>query len=316
MNDFESSVKSQGSSVHTPVLLNEVLEYLDPQPGEVVADGTTDGGGHLEAMMEKMAYRGTMVAIDLDEAILNRTRARLEPKYGSRDSNLRLVWANASYADLSTVLQNAGIGKIDKLLLDLGFSSEQLIAGRGFAYKPESSGEPLDMRYDRNASGTAADLLNALKEEELADIFWKFGEERFSRRIAKQIVMRRQEKKLVTVGDLVECVKRAVPGYFRKGERDVIARSFQAARIAVNGELDSLGSILANLPQLVSPGGRAAIISFHSLEDRMVKNAFRQMEKEEVGKILTKKPIGPTEEEVRNNPRARSAKLRVISMKK
>src|SRR3989344_1237429 len=285
--------------MHVPVLLNQVLETLDPKPGETFVDGTTDGGGHMEAIIEQMGFKGIYIAVDLDSQMLESTRQRILEKLKAVGADrMNIVWANANYRDLLEVMRKADVKKTDKLLLDLGFSSEQLVAGRGFAYRPEN----------------AAEALHSLKEDELADIFWKYGEERFSRRVAKQIVMSRERERIMTVGALTECVKRAVPRFFKKGERDTIARVFQSLRIYVNGELESLESILQDLPDIVKSGGRAGIISFHSLEDRMVKNAFKKLVDDGKAKLIAKKPIAPNEEEIVHNPRSRSSKLRAIEI--
>ena len=318
---LKSNINGQMSIVrkHTPVLLNRVLEVLDPCPGDVVIDGTADGGGHMWAILEKMKFSGTYVAVDLDKDILAETRmlvtTRLE-SLGLVTKGLKIFWIEGNYRDLPELLKSNGAVKADKFLLDLGFSSIQLVSGRGFSYKPEMAAEPLDMRYSTGKGITAADVVNTLREDELADIVWRYGEERFSRRVAKQIVTRRASGRILTVGELAECAKRAVPGHFRRGIKDVVSRTFQAFRIYVNGELENLESILQTMPSLMKPGGRAAIISFHSLEDRMVKNVFREMEKGNRAEIITKKPIVPDELEAAENPRSRSSKLRAVLMKK
>ena len=269
----------------------------------------------MEAIIEQMGFKGIYIAVDLDSQMLESTRQRILEKLKAVGADrMNIVWANANYRDLLEVMRKADVKKTDKLLLDLGFSSEQLVAGRGFAYRPENAAEPLDMRYSKDSGVSAAEALHSLKEDELADIFWKYGEERFSRRVAKQIVMSRERERIMTVGALTECVKRAVPRFFKKGERDTIARVFQSLRIYVNGELESLESILQDLPDIVKSGGRAGIISFHSLEDRMVKNAFKKLVDDGKAKLIAKKPIAPNEEEIVHNPRSRSSKLRAIEI--
>lgn len=299
---------------HIPVLLNEVLEALKPNPGKFIIDGTTDGGGHLEAIISKME-EGKILAVDWDKDVLERTKARVQvpPKIDIR-------WANDNYAHIPQILEKENLPKADGLLLDLGFSSEQLQSLRGFSYADSDIDEPLDMRYQKyevhgNVRATASDAVNSLRENELADIFWKYGEERFSRQIAKRILEERAGKSIITVKDLVAVIKSAVPKFFRKGERDVVARVFQALRIYVNDELGNVESILENIPKIMAEEGRVAIISFHSLEDRLVKNRFKELEKEGVGKIITKKPIVPTAGEIKSNPASRSAKLRAIEIK-
>lgn len=303
---------------HIPVLLNEVLEALKPSPGKFIIDGTTNGGGHLEAIISKIEA-GKILAIDWDKDVLERTKARvLVP------AKIDIRWANDNYAHIPKILERENFSKADGLLLDLGFSTEQLESLRGFSYADSDIDEPLDMRYQKyeadvdsggNVRATASDVINSLREKELADIFWKYGEERFSRQIAKKILEERAGKSIITVKDLVAVIKSAVPRFFRKGERDVIARVFQALRIYVNDELGNIESILQDIPKVMGKGGRVAIISFHSLEDRLVKNRFKELEKEGVGKIITKKPIVPTTAEIKSNPASRSAKLRVIEIK-
>ncbi len=303
---------------HIPVLLKEVLEALDPKSGQFIIDGTTNGGGHLEAIINKMD-EGQVLAIDWDKDILERTKARVESDLKAKSSKLKAIWISDNYTDIPLILESNNLGHADGLLLDLGFSTQQLEAHQGFSYTEKAIDEPLDMRYDRyekngNVRATASDVVNSLREEELADIIYKYGEERFSRYVAKRIVEAREERSIITVIDLVAAIKKAVPKFFRKGESDMIARTFQALRIYVNQELDNVESILKSLPTVMNAGGKVAIITFHSLEDRLVKQAFRDMETRGIAKILTKKPIAPTETEIIENPASRSAKLRVIQI--
>ena len=305
---------------HIPVLLKETLEVLNPKKGEFIIDGTTDGGGHLEAVIEKMR-EGSVLAVDWDKDIIEATKERISARFGKSYPKLQIVWANDNYANVPEIVTREKLDKADGLLLDLGFSTEHLESKKGFSFKAVEKGgdEPLDMRYDRYGSdgmerATAAEVVNSLREEELADIIFKYGEERFSRQVAKGIVDARKKGKIITVAKLVEVIRSAVPKFFRKGEMDVVARTFQALRIYVNQELENVESILRSLTQIMNKGGRVAIISFHSLEDRLVKNYFKEMESKGIAKILTKKPIVPSEREVSDNPKSRSSKLRAIQI--
>jgi len=312
----QSNIKGQQSDVakHIPVLLNEVLKIIDPIPDKFIIDGTANGGGHLAAIMERMEFRGTILAVEWDRSVFERTRDRFNSEFKIQNSKLEIHWANENYANIPEILQREKLGKADGLLLDLGFSSEQLESGKGFSFKTiEKGDEPLDMRYDRRHGRlTAAEAINSLREEELADIIFKYGEERFSRYIAKGIVEARKVDRIIAVKDLVEVIRKAVPKFFKKGEADIIARTFQALRIYINDELGNVERILRNLPEVMNKGGIIAIISFHSLEDRLVKNHFKKLEEDGIARILTKKPITPAEEEIKGNPASRSAKLRAI----
>ncbi len=314
---------------HTPVLLNEVIEALEPSPGKFIIDGTVNGGGHSAAIWEKISPSGMLLATDWDKNILEKTRKDFESRYKLQATTHKLFFIHSSYTEIPEILKRENLPKADGLLLDLGFSSEQLEAKRGFSYRGENRlNEPLDMRYDpsfasnfaeatmgekasEGAAPTAAEILNSYREEELSDIFWKYGEERFARRIAHGIVEARKDKRIITVGELIEAIKNSVPQFFKKGESDVTMRVFQALRIYVNKELENVERILGDLDKIVKPGGRVAIITFHSLEDRLVKNKFKELETKGVINILNKKPIIPTDEEIKQNSRSRSAKLRI-----
>jgi 16S rRNA (cytosine1402-N4)-methyltransferase len=282
---------------HIPVLFNEVLEWLAPAPGKIFVDGTLGGGGHTEALARAVGPTGLVVAADLDPAALARCEVRL--------AGLPVKLAATNYADIPEVLDDLEIQGVDGILLDLGLSSDQLAdAERGFSFQLDG---PLDLRFDPEQGESAAELLSHIGEQRLADIIYQYGEERHSRRIAKKIVETRRSAPIRTAGQLAELVRSCVPR--TPGLRiDPATRTFQALRIAVNEELASLEKSLATFPDCLKPGGRLAIISFHSLEDRLVKHAFRNDERLEV---LTKKPILPSEREETENPRARSAKLRV-----
>lgn len=283
---------------HVPVLADETLRLLDPKPGQTWVDATVGGGGHSRLIAATLGASGRLIGFDQDPTMLELARPRLD--------GLPATLVRANFDQLPDVLANLGIGRVDGLLADLGFSSDQLAeANRGLSFRDDG---PLDMRLDPNSGQSAADLVNAMSEAGLAEVFFEFGEERHSRRVARRIVERRKEKPFATTGELAELVRRCVP---RSGAIDPATRVFQALRIAVNDELGSLERLLASLPRVLKPGGRAGIISFHSLEDRRVKQAFRTAS---LWQPLTKKPVEAGEAESARNPRARSAKLRVASL--
>lgn len=292
---------------HTPVLMREVLDLLDVRPGSCIVDVTAGAGGHLEMLAEAVGAAGRVIALDRDE------RAHQSDAAGGVAARFsdRVTLHHASFAELPRVLSEAGIDDIDGLLCDLGVSSMQLDEqARGFSFRGEG---PLDMRMDTSTGRTAWTLIHETPESELADIIFQFGDERKSRRIAK--VLKRGPLPDSTL-EVAEIVSRSVGG--RRGRIHPATRTFQALRIATNGELDELDALLAALPGVLAPQGRAAIISFHSLEDRRVKRCFQSGgRKTEDGadpmwRVLTKKPLTADEAEVRRNPRARSAKLRAI----
>jgi len=294
-------------SGHTPVLLQETLELLAPAPGEVFLDGTTGGGGHAAAIAARIGPRGFLVCADADPSML-------EIAGGELKAFPWVLLVHADFADLDILREAAGGRAFDGALLDLGISSLQLDdPARGFSFREEA---PLDMRRDPGGGGTtAAEILRDAREKELADLFYRFGEERFSRRIARAVVERRKREPIRTTTGLAELVSSAIPR--RAWPRDIhpATRVFQALRIAVNRELASLAAFLDAIPRHLSPGGRVAVISFHSLEDRLVKTAFRRQaagegEGEATLERMTRKPVVPSEREARENPRARSAKLR------
>ena len=285
------------ATVHIPVLFEEVLEQLRPASGMTFIDGTLGGGGHTRALAERVGPTGRVISVDLDNVAVERASTTL--------AGLPVSVANASYADIPEVLDEIGVAAVDGVLLDLGLSSDQLAdAERGFSYLSEGE---LDMRFDRDHGEPAWRMIARMSEEHLADVIYQFGEERFSRRIAKKIVEQRRTDPIRTANQLAELVRSCVPRS-RGHSIDPATRTFQALRIAVNGELDALQSALKRLPDYLNPGGRLAIISFHSLEDRIVKEAFRNDERLSV---ITRKPIAASEDESNRNPRARSAKLRV-----
>jgi 16S rRNA (cytosine1402-N4)-methyltransferase len=279
---------------HVPVLLEEVLRLADPQPGQTWIDCTLGGGGHGKRIAERLGSTGRFIGLDQDPTMLEKARPAFD--------GLPATLVHANFDQLADVLRNLGIATVDGVLADLGFASDQMDdAARGLSFREDG---PLDMRLDPTLGTTAADLVNRMSEAALADVFFEYGEERFSRRVARRIVERRTERPFTTTADLAEIVRRAVP---RSGGIDPATRVFQALRIAVNDELGALDRLLALLPDLVKPGGKAAIISFHSLEDRRVKQAFKTA----AWQPVTKKPVEAGAEETSRNPRARSAKLRV-----
>lgn len=284
---------------HLAVLSAETLRLLNPMPGETWVDCTVGAGGHTRLIGEKLGNTGRLIGLDQDPNMLDLARSRV--------SGLPIALIHANFDQLADVLANLGIIAVDGVLADLGFCSDQLEqASRGFSFRDDG---PLDMRLDPTSGETAADLVNRLSEASLADVFWEYGEERYSRRIARKIVEQRKTKLLATTAELADLVRSCVP---RFGGMDPATRVFQALRIAVNDELGALDRLLAALPRIVKPGGRAGIIGFHSLEDRRVKQAFRTVN---VWEPLTKKPVTADDEEVARNPRARSAKLRVAARK-
>ncbi len=301
----ERGAQSKGQ-VHEPVLLKEVLQYLDPQPGDFMIDGTMDGGGHARAVMMRIDPGGKFLGVDWDRGIIERAKK----SSATIASRVQKNFVHGNYADLPEILAREKLPRADGLLLDLGFSSEQLaLSGRGFSFAPAAADEPLLMTYD-DARTPVAEILRGMGETELADIVYKLGGERMSRRIAKAIVERERRRPIKTSGELAETIRATVPGNYERGRIDPATRTFQALRIYANDEFGNIKKILKNLDQILAPGGRVAIITFHSLEDRIVKQEFQSMEKEKKLKILTKKPIPTTRDEIFVNPRSRSAKLR------
>ena len=293
-------------SLHQPVLVNEVVAWLTPQEGasSIIVDGTAGAGGHTVALARRLGPAGRLVGLDRDPAML----ALAEKAVKETQIPLPITLVHAAYRDVRRVLDDLGIDRVDGILLDLGLSSDQLgWSDRGFSFSTDG---PLDMRFDPgDSSASAADMVNRMREVDLANLFFELGEERFSRRIARRIVEDRKLGLIETTGQLAELVRRSVPPRARHGPIDPATRVFQALRIAVNDELGQLDEVLKLIPDLLAPGGRAAIISFHSLEDRRVKWSFKSDPRLTV---LTKKPVTATAQELAVNPRARSAKLRVV----
>lgn len=283
--------------LHVPVMPDEVLRLLAPRPGEIVVDCTVGAGGHARLLAARVVPGGRLIGLDQDPTMLEQARPRL--------SGLPVTLVHRNFEDLPSVLQELQVRPVDAVLADLGFSSDQLAnPERGLSFQQDG---PLDMRLDPTRGEPASALVRRLHERDLADLVWQYGEERHSRRIARKIVETRQKTPIATTGQLADLVRSCVPRS-RGHSIDPATRVFQALRIAVNDELGALERFLVVLPECLKPGGRAAVISFHSLEDRLVKRAFRV---KETWHELTRRPLTASAEEARTNPRARSAKLRV-----
>ena len=304
------------ASGHTPVLLHEALNGLELLQGDVVVDATLGGAGHARAIAERLGVQGVLIGFDLDADAIERAHTALKGVL----PRIHLVQAN--FRTLADSLEKLGISYITKALFDLGWSSYQLDsrlrqgyggqAGRGFSFDSDA---PLLMTYAKHPGPedlTASTIVNEWAEGSLADIIFGWGQERFARRIARAIVAQRAIKPIATASELAEIVRSAYPGVARRGRTHPATKTFQALRIAVNDELGALTEGVQGAWRKLSRGGRIAVISFHSLEDGLVKRMFVELEKKGEGKRITRKPIAPSEEEVAANPRARSAKLRVI----
>ena len=292
---------------HAPVMLQEVMDLLSPQPGDVVLDCTTGRGGHALAMAAKIGVAGTLLCLDVDPENLAFARKRLE------NSGPACRFFQANFSQLPDVLQAAAIPAVDVILADLGVSTNQLMSSEyGLSFSHDG---PLDMRLDPGLDKTAADLVNYLPEKQLADLIFNNAEERLSRRIARAIVQARKLKAISTTAELAKIVRAAMPPA-RYGQIDPATRTFQALRMRVNNELDNLAELLKAARQTLKPGGRMGIISFHSGEDRLVKQSFRQWAADGQCEVLTSKPVVPTEFEMDANPRSRSAKMRVARRRK
>lgn len=293
--------------IHQPVLLNEVIEYLSLKPGQKIIDATFGSGGHSAALLKEIGPRGKVLGIEIDPEMFRKAEERFPKARG-------VILVNGSYADLKKIAQEHGFLEADGIIIDAGLSSWHLSgSGRGFTFAKD---EPLDMRFNPVESPlTAAEIVNLWPKEQIEEIVRTLGEEKFSRRIAEEIVRARKIKPITSTLGLIEVIKEAVPLKYRSGRIHFATRTFQALRIAVNNELENLESVIAQFPDVLGPGAPAAVITFHSLEDRIVKKAFRDFQKKGIGEIVTKKPIRPSFGEIEENPRARSAKLRVLKLK-
>lgn len=304
---------------HVSVLLNECIEGLAIKPDGIYVDGTLGGAGHGFEVCSRLNEQGKFFGIDQDDDAIRVSAERLS-EFGDR-----VTIVKSNYVHMKQVLQDLGIVKVDGILLDLGVSSYQLdTKERGFSYMADA---PLDMRMDQTQVMTAKDIVNSYDEEKLYEVIKVYGEERFAKNIARNIVQRRKEKEIETTGELVEIIKTSMPAKAKNGKGHPAKRTFQAIRIELNHELDVLQESLEDMVSLLNDGGRLCIITFHSLEDRIVKNFFKKMEhpctcppdfpvcvcgKEPEGKVITRKPILPGEEELSINKRSKSAKLRIF----
>lgn len=293
--------------MHEPVLLLEVLFYLRLKPGHVVLDATVGSGGHSQAILNQIAPNGRLIGLDQDEEAIQRAQARLK-QFGGR-----VLLQQLNFRDLDQARSLFNVAAFDAVLLDVGLSREDLEnPNRGFSFLREG---PLDMRMDRQTNRTAADMISESNEQELSEIFRQFGEERNARKIARIIVRTRERKPIRTTAELAALISESVPPKVRFGRIHPATRIFQALRIAVNDELGALAEALPKALNILKMGGRMAVISFHSLEDRLVKRFFKAQQEAGFGMIITKKPVCPNQDEMVRNPMARSAKLRVMERK-
>lgn len=299
-----SSGSETSPPIHTPVLLDEAVHLLAPVDGGIYVDGTLGLGGHTEKILQSCTPSGRVIGFEWDDNALELATKRLTP-FGRRYSA-----QHRSYSEIMDGLNEMGIHRVDGLLLDLGVSSLQFDnATRGFSFQADG---PLDMRMDRRRHPSAEEIINNFSKDDLADIFYYFGEERQARRIASHIVAERGKERIKTTSHLAHIIAGAIPRKFHPRKIHVATKVFQALRIAVNKELDNLTTVLNFITEILKPGGRICIITFHSLEDRLVKWKFKD---NPVLHVLTKKPVTPSNEEIKMNPRARSAKLRAAFMK-
>ncbi len=294
---------------HDTVLLSEAIEYLKVLPGDTVVDATLGGAGHFALFLEKLGKMGTLVGIDADHEAIERAQAVIDSLPEATRPKIILIEDN--FSNFTSIIASAGTENPDKVLFDLGWSGFQLSRGRGFSFK---ANEPLLMTYGdpEKAETTAGDLVNHLSETSLADMIFSLGEERFARGIARSIVAARELAPIVTTFDLVAAIEAGVPGWYRHRRLHPATKTFQALRIAVNDELGALRSGISAALTALAPGGRVAVITFHSIEDRIVKTMFRDAAYAGQGTLVSKKPIVPSALELVRNPRARSAKLRVF----
>ena len=304
---------------HKSVLLNETIDGLNIKPDGIYVDGTLGGGGHAYEVCRRLGEKGSIIGIDQDAAAIEAASARL------KDFGEKVTIVRSNYCDMKSKLHELGIDKVDGIVLDLGVSSYQLdTAERGFSYREDA---PLDMRMDTRQKMTARDIVNDYTEADLYRVIRDYGEAKFAKNIAKHIVQARAVKPVETTAELSEIIRASIPMKFQKKSGHPAKRTFQAIRIELNRELDVLRDSLDDMIDLLNPGGRLCIITFHSLEDRIVKSAFRKNEnpctcppdfpvcvcgKKSKGSIITKKPILPSEEELEYNSRSKSAKLRIF----
>lgn len=294
------------SEGHRPVLLQESLDTLDIQESDVVLDGTLGGAGHAAAFAARLGAKGTLIGIDADADAIKRAEDRL------KHSAAAIILVEGNFRNVESYFGKHMIPHCDKAFFDLGWSSYQLGVGRGFSFLKD---EPLIMTFSRDVGDTtltAERIVNDWEESSIADILFGWGEEKFSRQIARAIVKARKESRITTTRELADIVKASVPGFYRNGRIHPATKTFQALRIAVNDEMGALKDGLNAAWKLLNSGGRLAVLSFHSVEDREVKHIMREWEDREEGERILKKPISATREEIHDNPRARSAKLRCM----
>lgn len=308
---------------HKSVLLDETIESLNINPDGIYVDGTLGGAGHASEVCKRLSEKGRFIGIDQDEDALKVAKERL-----SKFSNVKINVVKSNYHEIRKVLEDLGIDKVDGILLDIGVSSYQIdTVERGFTYKEDG---PLDMRMDKSNPVTAKDIVNEYSEMELFRIIRDYGEDKFAKNIAKHIVLKRKEKPIETTGELIEAIRAAIPMKIQATSGHPAKKTFQAIRIELNKELEVLEDSIDNMIDLLNDEGRLSIITFHSLEDRIVKNKFRDNEnpctcpknfpicvcgKKSKGSVVTRKPIVPSDEEIENNKRAKSSKLRVFERK-
>lgn len=295
-----------GSEVaHIPVMAEEVIGALNPSPGEFFIDGTFGAGGHSKLICERISPGGVLLAVDRDPLSYERASSHFSCP------GVRVIAKNANYSSIPRLLEEEGLPKANGLLLDLGFSSLQLEEGRGFSFLKN---EPLLMTYS-DEDEPLRDVLHRMTKEEIADVIYRYSGERYSRKIADAIFKAERKRRIDSTGELVEIIKSTLPRGYERGRIHPATRTFLALRIATNRELDHLKEILDALPKILAPGGRIAIITFQSLEDREVKEKFKELKKASIIELLSKKPVPASREESIANPRARSAKLRAATMK-
>ncbi len=295
--------------MHVPVLLQKALEYLQPRSGGQYIDATAGQGGHLREILKHIGARGRVMAIDWDPAAI----ACLESEFASDVRNGRCVFVQGNFAHIKEYAMRFHMDQLDGVLFDFGFSRSTIEeSGKGFSFRTD---EPLVMTYGSDSEQTAEDVINDTPERELADIIFQFGEDRLSRRIAHAIVLQRQRHRITMTSELVACVMSVYPPQLRRGRIHPATRTFQAIRIATNRELENISQALPDAMNMLRPGGRIVALSYHSLEDRIVKNVFRDASRDHQGLVLTKKPITPSEQEKEQNPSSRSGKLRAFEKK-
>lgn len=312
-------MEADNGAGHLPVMVAEVLEYLAPTKGKVIVDGTLGAGGHAEAIAARIAPEGRLIGLDRDPTAIAAARKRLG------EVEAQVSYYRENFRDIQSVLGREGLEEVDGVLLDLGLSSMQVDdPDRGFSFRQEG---PLDMRMGPDASRSAGEIVNEDSEDELTRIIYRYGDERWARRIAHFIIEARERRPIRTTQELLKVVEDAVPVSARRGRKHPARKTFQALRIAVNDELDDLREGIAESIECLAPSGRIVVLSYQSHEDRIVKRTFNSLAKgsdyppgtplftEPVLKVLTRKPVTPSEEEMENNPRSRSAKLRA-AMKK